>query len=105
MDGLIKSNEMELIGNFDYDQERTTKHGINKLELMAEFISVIEGKKVESNYNRFKSWLVEKLQRGLTLGEEERLLKGIVAYIQSEVATNERTKTMNFLFNTEFLED
>ena len=98
---------MELIVHFpfDYDQDRTTKHGIDKLELMVEFISIIQGKKAKKDYNRFKSWLVEKLQRGLTLGEEERLLEGIVAYIQSEVATNERAKSMRFLFDTEFLEN
>lgn len=88
-----------------FDLETKTIHGIDKLDIMIHFISVIETKnsKVKSEFNRFKSFLVEKLKRGLTPQEEINLAEGIVKYLQSEQETNERIKAMNYLFNLEFL--
>lgn len=90
---------------FTYDLELKTKHGIDKLEIMVNLISVIEAKpsKCKQELNRFKSFLVEKLKRGLTPQEEIAFMEGMVKYIQSDEATNERLNSMNYLFNLEFL--
>ena len=85
--------------------QNTISHRIDKLDLMIRFISVIEIKpsKAEKEYNRFKSWLVEKLKRGLTPQEEIDLMQGILKYIQSDAETNERMSAMNYLFDLKFL--
>ncbi|MBE9490843.1 MAG: hypothetical protein IMY67_11155 [Bacteroidetes bacterium] len=89
-----------------FEKELKTKYGIDKLDLMVRLMPVIQPdntKKLANKYNSFKSWLVEKLQRGLSKNEEAGLLEGIVAYIQSKAATNERLKSMNYLFELKFL--
>lgn len=87
------------------DMELTTKHGIDKTMLMLKFMTIVEGKKGKSDYNRFKSWLVQQLKRGLTAQEGVALVEGILKYIQSEPATNERMDAMKYLFGAEFLND
>ena len=85
--------------------EIKTKSGLDKLELMVRFISIIETKKskVDNEYNRFKSWLVLQLKRGFTPSEEANLMQGILNYIQSDGETNERIEAMKYLFEAEFL--
>ena len=85
--------------------EIKTKSGLDKLELMVRFISIIETKKskVDNESNRTKSWLVQQLKRGLTPSEEVNLMQGILNYIQSDGETNERIEAMKYLFEAEFL--
>lgn len=87
--------------------EQTTKHGLDKLELMVRFISVIEAdaSKGKKEFTRMKSWLVEKLKRGLTPQENIALAEGILKYLQSEPMTDERTEAMKYLFDANFLND
>ncbi len=89
------------------DIKYKTKHGLDTLELMARFLSIIEteAKTPEKEYNRFKSWLVEKLKRGIKPEEDINLAQGIINYIQSDPETNERAQAMKYLFNAEFLND
>lgn len=86
-----------------FDEETTTKHGFNKLELMCRFIRVIEGEQCKEEYALFKLWLRSKLKRHLTNQEELNLAEGIYKYIKSDEGTNERLESMKYLFNTEFL--
>lgn len=92
---------------FNYDLEPKTKNGLDKLELMVRFISVIEAEasKGKTEFTRMKSWLVQQLKRGLTPQEEIALAEGILKYLQSEPMTNERTDAMQFLFEAKFLND
>lgn len=89
------------------DFENTTKHGIEKLELMVRFMSVLEigESTAEKEFNRFKSWMVEKLKREITPQEEFDLMQGILDYVKSDPATNERFAAMKVLFNMEFIKD
>ena len=88
-----------------FEIENTPKHGIETLEVMVRFLSVLEAKasKGKSEINRFKSFLIKKLKRGLTQQEEIHLLEGIVKYLQSDAATDERAEAMIYLFNLNFL--
>lgn len=81
----------------------TTKYGIQTLQLMARLWYVFDGN--EKDYNKFKSWIVSQINRGITKEEELDLMQGILAYIQSEEATDERLQAMKYLFGLEFLRD
>jgi len=88
------------------DMELKTKHGIDKLDLMVEMMPIITPettKKLGNKYNRFKSWLCQKIKRGIDRQEELDLLEGIVKYVQSESASNERLESMDYLFGLKFL--
>lgn len=90
---------------FSEMMEQTTKHGIDKMDLMIKFIPILnpeEGKEQEF-LSGLKSFLSEKLKRELTPQEEIALLEGILKYLQSEPATNERRNAMKYLFETNFL--
>lgn len=88
----------------DYDTEQFTKHGIDKLELMVNFISVVESENVKQEFAKFKSLLRSKLKRTITDQEEIDLLEGVCNYIKSDAGTDERSKAMTYLFNAEFLQ-
>jgi hypothetical protein len=83
--------------------EAERKHGIDKLDILIHFMPLLEGNKVEKNFNRLKSYIVSQIKRGITKQEEVNLMEGIVKYVQSEPGTNERMKSMIYLFNLEFL--
>jgi len=76
--------------------------GLDALEITVKFLGVIEGRE-NSRYNRFKSWIVQQIKRGLTVQEEIDLAQGIVNYIQSEPATADRKNAMDYLFALKFL--
>lgn len=80
-----------------------TKYGIQTLQLMDRFMRVFDGD--TADYNRFKSWLVSQIMRGITKQEEFDLMQGLLAYIQSEEATHERLGAMRYLFGLEFLDE
>lgn len=83
-----------------------TKHGIDKLELMIKFMPVVEARgsrQINKSLDKLKSFLVEKLKRGITPQENIDLLQGCLDYTRSYAATTERTKAMNYLFNLEFI--
>lgn len=90
-----------------FDMEMKTKQGIDKTMLMLKFMSVIEseGAKIKRNYNRFKSYLCQQLQRGITPQEEKNLLEGIGKYLHSEGGERERLEAMDYLFELKFLKD
>jgi hypothetical protein len=80
------------------------EYGIDTLQLMLRFMAVIEGKsKGRGAFNSLKSFLVQQLQRGIEAQEEENLLNGILAYLDSEPATEGRTEAMKYLFELKFL--
>lgn len=89
-----------------YETDFKNKHGLDKLELMCRFLQIVESKKsnVKSDFNRFKSWLVQQLGRGISKREEIALAQGIVNYIRSEAGTNERGKAISYLFEGEWLD-
>ena len=82
-----------------------TIHGIDKLNLMLRFMKVLDGKRPKQDYNRFKSWLVQTLKRGLTAQEDLNLATAIYNYVKSSEATPERIEAMNYLFDAKFLEN
>jgi hypothetical protein len=88
---------------FGIDDDGKKKHGIDKLQLMAKLMPILEGQKVKSNYNKLKSYLVSQLKRGITPREEENLCQAIVDYVQSDAASNERIRAMDNLFNLKFI--
>ena len=87
------------------DLEPKTKHGIDKLDIMIHLIPVINTKpgKAKTGYNQFKSFLVEKLKRGITTLEEIALAQAILNYIQSDAKTNERFHAIKCLSELDFL--
>ncbi len=91
----------------DAASDLTTKHGIDKLDIMIKIMRIVtsKGRKISTNFDKFKSFLVQQLQRGLTPAEIRDLSKGLLDYINSEEGSNERFKAMEYLFNLEFLTD
>ena len=87
--------------------KETTKHGLNTLCLMINFISVFECKEDQeiTEFEKLLSWLCIQLQRDITTEEEFNIAKGILKYIQSEPGTDERFDAMKYLFSAEFLQD
>ncbi len=83
-----------------------TKHGIDRLEISIRFLCMLElkGKKLNRQYDRFKSFLVQKLKRGIKPQEEIDMSEAMLRYVQSEPETNERLEAMKVLFGLEFLE-
>lgn len=81
------------------------KFEINSLDIMIRFMKITESKpsKSEVNFIRFKSWLVEKIKRGITPQEDINLMQGILNYIKSEPGTNERSAAMKYMFELQFL--
>ncbi len=88
-----------------FDMELKTKHGIDKLDVMIRFMKVLndEKRKKHSSYDRFKSFLVQQLQRGLTAQEEVDMVEGMLKYVRSEPGSNERLDSMKYLFELEFI--
>jgi len=64
---------------------------------------IFESSHIEEEYFKFKSFLVKQIKRDLTPQEDIHIAEGIIAYINSGPATNERTAAMKYLFNLEFL--
>jgi hypothetical protein len=91
--------------DFDFDIELNTKYGIDKLELIINFLTIIEGTILEENIKEFTIWLEIAIKRHLTDIEEKNLYTGIINYLQSDPGTNERTLVMNDLFNLNFLDE
>ncbi len=90
------------------DFPQKTKQGLDTLDVMLLFIPIIESRsfnKANKDIDKLKSWLVEKLKRGITPQENINLLQGLLEYVRSEPMTNEREKAMKYLFEAEFLED
>ena len=79
----------------------------NRLDMLVWVIGIIEAKpsKTKSRYNRFKSFLVEKMKRGITTQEETNLSQGILNFIQTEPGTDERMKAIFYLMDGKFLND
>jgi tRNA C32,U32 (ribose-2'-O)-methylase TrmJ len=82
-----------------------TDSGIDKLQLMLKFISVLdtEENNAKIEFGKLKSWLYSQLKRKLTAEEEISLLQGILDYLQTEPGTPERMETMNYLFDAKFI--
>lgn len=76
---------------------------VDSLDVMIKFIPIWESKNHKSAYNKLKSFLCQRIKRGITKEEEVNLLQGIGNYINSKPATQERTEAMKYLFNLKFL--
>lgn len=83
------------------------KYGISKLDISIYFLTLIEGGKecFDANYNAVIDFLQTELKRKLTQMEITKMGQGLIAFIKSELGTNERLNTMDYLFNLEFLSD
>lgn len=92
-----------------FDKELKTKNfGFDKLATMLFFIPVLEAsseKKLKKAFARLKSFLVQQLQRGITIQEDIDLMKGCQNWIMSDPGTNERFEAMDYLFDLQFLND
>lgn len=89
-----------------YTSSPTTRKGnLDKLNVTVRILGILETKNPKSDYNKFKSYLVSQLKRGITPQEEMNLAQGIVNFIQTDGGTNERLKTMEYLIELEFLEE
>lgn len=88
-------------------EQKTTKHGLDKLSVMCHFIPVIEsnGNSIQKELNRLKSFIVSQIKRGTNPQEELNLMQGILDYVKSDPGTNERTTAMDYLFDLKFLND
>lgn len=90
------------------DTSMKTKHGIDKLNLMLFFMPVLDagsGNQLNKAMDKLKSFLVEKLKRGITAEENISLLQGCLDYTKSDAGTPERFAAMNYLFELKFLKD
>lgn len=82
------------------------KYGIDQLYLTIKLMPVLTAKadNIKKELNKFKSYLVCKLKRGITYKEETNIIQGIYNYVKSDAGTYERMESMNYLFNLKFLE-
>ena len=90
------------------DTKLKTTNCIDKLALMIFFMPILEAKsenRAAKAIERLKSFLYEKFKRGITLKEEISLLEGCRNYLMSDPGTNERAKSMNYLFGLKFMND
>lgn len=88
-------------------EDKTTKHGLDKLSVICHFIPVIESNadSIEKRLNRLKSFIVSQIKRGTNPQEEMNLMQGILDYVKSDPGTNDRIKAMDYLFDLKFLND
>jgi tRNA C32,U32 (ribose-2'-O)-methylase TrmJ len=95
---------VDLNSNFEEMDDKTAS-GIDKLELMLRFISILESEKGQTSieFGKLKSWLYRQLKRKITSEEEVSLLTGIANYIYSAPATPERMNAMNYIFEAKFI--
>ena len=87
--------------------EEKTKHGIDKLKLMLYFMRVVESKgskQLRSSFTRLKSFICQQIKRGITPHEELNLNQAILDYIKADGGTNERLASMDYLFDSKFLD-
>lgn len=79
---------------------------IDKMMILLFVMRVVDSRpsKFRINFDRFKSFLVQQLQRGLTTNEHNALCDCFIAHLSSEMASNEREKTLNAFMNLTFLE-
>jgi len=89
-----------------------TKHGIDKLQLMVVFMPLLccgdendakDSDKIDIHIDKIKLFLAENLKREITTREYINLLKGCRNYVISEPGTNERSASMKYLFELDFL--
>lgn len=99
-------NPMNFMSFLEETEAELRKYGIEPLDMMIRFMFVIESnpRDAKQSLNKIKSYLVEKLKRGITPKENIDLLEGILNYLQSEPATNEREVAMKYLFGLKFLQ-
>lgn len=92
----------------DYFETRLrNSYGIDKTYVLLKIMEIIEApnvKKGKSVLNRFKSFLVQQLKRGLKQSEDLNFKKGIMAYIETDPESNERMDAINYLMELKFLE-
>lgn len=99
-----------LSGGMNFDMENMddkTDSGIDKLQLILKFMSVLDADEVKTKveFGKLKLWLYSQLKRKITTEEEISLLEGILNFIRSEPATPERMTAMNYLFNAKFIKN
>lgn len=87
---------------YDFDEWKND-YGIEPLDIMLKFIDVVESKNGKP-LNRFKSFLVCKIKRGISIKEEIALHEAFLKYIESDAGTKERMDSMKTIFALEFLE-
>lgn len=82
--------------------EMENKFGIEPMEILLRFCRIMDhpGK----YYNRFKSYIVSQIQRGITREEENKLGKLLLSYIDSDPGTKERIVATNSIIKLEFLD-
>lgn len=96
------------------DLETKNKFGIDKLELMIEFMGImtvgdnplddISDQKIEALLLKLKTFLEQKIKRDFTSKEYIDLMEGLVNYTASDPGTNERINSLEYLFNLDFIE-
>lgn len=87
--------------------DTTTQYGLDKLAVMLHFMPVLhsDGYSIEKELNKLKSFIVSQIKRGTTPKEELNLMQGILDYVKSEPGSNERTTSMDYLFDLKFLQN
>jgi hypothetical protein len=88
-------------------EETAGKYKVDKLLVMMKFMAVVESNpdKAQSNLNKFNSFVVSQIKRGITPQENVNIITGFYNYIRSDAATKERTDSMDYMINLKFLED
>jgi hypothetical protein len=85
-----------------------TKHGIDVLQMMAEFLLIIHEEKFENYDNHIKNFellISKQIKRELTPQEKLDIYHGILNFINSESASNERIIAIEYLFEAKFISD
>lgn len=77
--------------------------GFDQLEVMVMLIKLLDASTTRQTYYAFKFYLEEKLNRKLTAPEELAMGEGCLKMVRSEPETKERTDSINYLFQLEFL--
>lgn len=81
----------------------TNRIGFDRLDIMVHFLPVLESENIEKDMNELKSFISDQIKRELETEEEINLYDGLINYVSSEPATDERSEAMNYLFDFHFL--
>lgn len=83
----------------------TERYGIDKLELMVSILNLLDSEEnyFDKNLQNLKDLITSKARRAITSEEEINLLEGLKKHLHSEPGSNERTESMQYLFEVEFL--
>ncbi len=102
---ILLSNQQEYDAYFE-DNDNLNVRGISTIQIKMRLLGIFRTGPVRSRkqFDKFKSFLVCSLQRGITETENTNLVEGIKKYGTTASMSPERIESVKYLVNLKFLE-